>query len=80
MDVLFLDVEMNELSGLDLLKLLKSQPEVVIVFLKGKICHQCLQYEVTDYILKPVSMERFMKAVDRVESGWPMTRGELRYP
>jgi len=67
-DVLFLDVEMNELSGLDLLKLLKSQPEVVIVSSKEKYAINAFEYEVTDYILKPVSMERFMKAVDRVES------------
>jgi DNA-binding LytR/AlgR family response regulator len=66
-DVLFLDVEMPELTGLDLLKIIKVQPEVIIISSKEKYAIDAFQYEVTDYLLKPVALDRFMKSVERVE-------------
>jgi DNA-binding LytR/AlgR family response regulator len=67
-DVLFLDIEMGELSGLDLLKIIKIQPEVIIISSKEKYALDAFEFEVTDYLLKPVALDRFMKAVERVES------------
>ncbi|MBX7124698.1 MAG: LytTR family DNA-binding domain-containing protein [Cyclobacteriaceae bacterium] len=67
-DVLFLDIEMPELGGLDLLRILKEKPEVVIVSAKEKYALDAFDYEVADFLLKPVSLDRFLKCVSRIES------------
>ncbi len=66
-DVLFLDVEMPDISGLELLKIIKVQPEVVIISSKEKYAIDAFEYEVTDYLLKPPTRDRFMKTVERIE-------------
>jgi len=76
-DVLFLDIEMGELSGLDLLKIIKIQPEIVIISSKEKYAIDAFEFEVTDYLLKPVALDRFMKAVERVEAR--LSRDEQNY-
>jgi DNA-binding LytR/AlgR family response regulator len=67
-DVLFLDVEMPEITGIEFLKMLTETPEVVIVSSNEKYALDAFEYEVTDYLLKPVSPERFLKTVNRIES------------
>jgi DNA-binding LytR/AlgR family response regulator len=67
-DVLFLDVEMPEITGIDFLKMLTETPEVVIVSSQEKYALDAFEYEVTDYLLKPVSPERFLKTVSRIET------------
>lgn len=67
-DVLFLDVEMPEITGLEFLKMLTDTPEVVIVSSKEKYALDAFEYEVTDYLLKPVNPDRFLKTVTRIEN------------
>lgn len=66
-DLVFLDMEMPDLSGLDLLKSLSSYPEIIVVSAKESYALQAFDFEVADYLLKPVGLERFLKAIDRVE-------------
>jgi DNA-binding LytR/AlgR family response regulator len=61
--LIFLDIEMPEMSGIDLLDSLKNPPQVIIVSSKGKYAVDSYEYDVTDYLLKPVEYGRFYRAV-----------------
>lgn len=67
-DIIFLDIEMPEITGIEFLKLLQTYPEVVIVSSKEKYAIDAFDFEVTDFLLKPVELERFLKTVKRIES------------
>ena len=65
-DLIFLDIEMPEMSGIDFLKTLKNPPQIIIISSQEKYALDAFEYDVTDYLLKPVAYSRFYKAVDKV--------------
>lgn len=66
-DLLFLDIEMPHLSGLDLVRALpEPQPEVILVTTHADFAVAAFELAVADYLVKPVDYARFSKAVDRV--------------
>jgi DNA-binding LytR/AlgR family response regulator len=65
-DVLLLDVEMPEMSGIDLLDVLKDTPYVILVTSKEEYAIKAFEYNVTDYLLKPVQYARFVKSMERI--------------
>ena len=67
-DLIFLDVEMPKMSGLDLLKSLNQKPQVILITSKEKYAVEAFEYEVTDYLVKPVNHTRFLKAVQKVKA------------
>lgn len=64
-DLIFLDIEMPEMSGIDFLDTLQNLPQIIIISAKGKYALNAFEYDVTDYLLKPVIYARFFKAVDK---------------
>jgi len=64
-NLIFLDIEMPEMSGIDLLKTIKNPPQIIIVSSKGQYAVDSYEYEVTDYLLKPVEFGRFYRAVEK---------------
>ena len=63
--LIFLDIEMPEMSGIDFLDTLKNLPQIIIISSKEKYALNAFEYDVTDYLLKPISYSRFYKAVDK---------------
>jgi YesN/AraC family two-component response regulator len=65
-DLLFLDINMPDLSGIELLKVLRNRPQVIIISAYQEYAIQGFELDVTDYLLKPVCNERISQALDKV--------------
>lgn len=68
-DLIFLDVEMPEISGIQLLQALEYKPAVIIISSNPKYAIDAFQFSVVDYLLKPVNdYGRFLQAVTKIAS------------
>ena len=64
-DLVFLDIEMPEMTGIDFLNALNTLPQIIIISSKEKYAIEAFEYDVTDYLLKPFTYSRFCKAVNK---------------
>ena len=64
-DILFLDIEMPMMSGLDLLRLQVDLPQVVLITSSEHYAVQAFEFDVADYLLKPLSYPRFLQAAQK---------------
>lgn len=65
-DMIFLDVEMPELTGFELLDRLTYLPKIILTTSKTDYAFTAFQYEVADYLKKPVSYDRFIRTVSKL--------------
>lgn len=65
-DLIFLDIHMPELSGLDFIKLLKGRVKVILTTAYDQYALEGYEHNVVDYLLKPIPFERFLKAAQKV--------------
>lgn len=64
-DLIFLDIEMPEMTGIEFLNTVRDLPQVIIISSQEKYALQAFDYEVTDYLLKPITYSRFYKAAQK---------------
>lgn len=65
-DVLFLDIQMPDLTGLDVIRLLKQKPAIVLTTAYAEYAVQSYELDVADYLLKPITFERFFKSILKI--------------
>src|SRR5690606_26010534 len=65
-DLIFLDIHLPKISGIDFLKALKRKPPVILTTAFSDYALESYEYDVVDYLLKPFSFERFVQAVSKV--------------
>ena len=64
-DLMFLDINMPEISGMELLKIIPTHPKTILTTAYSEFALESYDYGVIDYLLKPIYFPRFLKAVDR---------------
>ena len=64
-DLIFLDIEMPVISGFDFLDVLKVKPQIIFITSKAEYALKAFDYDATDYLQKPIALDRFNAAVKR---------------
>jgi DNA-binding LytR/AlgR family response regulator len=74
-DIIFLDINLPKINGIDFIKTIHKKYHVIITTAYDNYAIQGFELDVTDYLLKPISFERFLKAVNKVMS---LIKGEAQ--
>lgn len=65
-DLVFLDIQMPQITGIDLLKTLKQRPRVIITTAYREHAVDAYDLDVTDYLLKPILFDRFLRSISKI--------------
>jgi len=79
-DILFLDLNMPLLSGMELLRNLKRRPAIIITTAYRDFAVESFELDVSDYLVKPIAFPRFLKAVNKTLLPPPKSRVEATVP
>ena len=67
-DILFLDIQMPQLTGTEFLRSIRKPPRVIFTTAFKDYALEAFELEAVDYLLKPVSLERFIKAIHKIDN------------
>lgn len=67
-DVIFLDIHLPRLKGLDFIRILKVRPQIILTTAYHEYAVESFELAVTDYLLKPIEFERFLMAVGKLKA------------
>lgn len=68
LDLIFLDIEMPALNGMEILRSMIKPPKVILTTAYSEYAFESYNYGVVDYLLKPIKIERFLKAINKVST------------
>jgi DNA-binding LytR/AlgR family response regulator len=72
-DLIFLDIQLPGMTGLNFLRSLSQSPLVILTTAYGEYALESYEFNVLDYLLKPISLERFTRAIDKLSNGRLLT-------
>ncbi|MEM6630461.1 MAG: LytTR family DNA-binding domain-containing protein [Bacteroidota bacterium] len=76
-DLIFLDIQMPELSGIEFVKSLPSPPSIIFTTAYRDYAVESYELDVVDYLLKPITFSRFFKSVNKFLAKWESHLGEV---
>ncbi len=79
-DLVFLDIEMEDFTGLQFVRSLKYKPAIVLTTAYDQYAIEAFKLNVSDYLLKPISFERFLQAVDKIYDQFALKHTENKSP
>lgn len=80
-DLLLLDIQMPKMTGLDLLEILREKfPQVIFITTSKTHAIQAFDYGLTDYLVKPITYERFLKAIEKAKQNLGRTILDSKTP
>ncbi|MGY3053569.1 two-component system LytT family response regulator [Pedobacter sp. UYEF25] len=77
LDVIFLDIKMPDITGIDFLKSLKNPPMVIFTTAYSEHAVQSFELDAIDYLLKPFSLARFLKACNKAQEQYHFKNGNI---
>ena len=76
-DLLFLDIEMPKMDGMELLKSLDPRPQIIFITSHTEYAAESYEYDVTDFVEKPISHARFLKAISKAEKRFKVEKANI---
>lgn len=78
-DLIFLDIHMPNFTGLDFIKTLKDPPKVIFTTTDSKFALEAFEFDfIVDYLLKPIALERFEKAIEKAQKAIDVPKIEVQ--